>query len=99
MTPEQLDEIIERSPELFRAKIGELREHIRAAAASELEKASESDNAKPAVRIPCAVVIDLTHSTPVFSVEASVTTRKKVVSEAIATRDPKQLELGIGGAA
>ena len=93
MTAVQLDEIIAKAPELLRQKLGELHDEIRAAAAHELEKAQDSDKAKPAVRIPCAVIIDLTHKTPAFSVEASIATREKVVSEQIATADPNQPEL------
>jgi len=99
MTPEQLDEIIAAAPAMIREQLGELHAHILESAASVLEESQDSETGKPVVRIALALKIELNHSTPVFAVEASVTKRTKVVSEAIATRDPNQPELGIGGEA
>lgn len=95
MTREQLDEIIAKAPELLREKLGELHDAILQSAAQSLAESQDSETGKPKVRIGSAVIIELNQATPVFSVEASVATRTKVVSEAIATRDPNQPELEI----
>lgn len=96
MTREQLDEIIAKAPELLREKLGELHDAILQSAAQSLAESQDSETGgKPKVRIGCAVIIELNQATPVFSVEASVATRTKVVSEAVATRDPNQPELDI----
>lgn len=99
MTREQLDEIIAKAPDKIREQLGELYEHILESAASALEESQDSETGKASVRIGIGLKIELTHSTPAFSVESSVSKRTKVVSEAIATRDPNQPELGIGGEA
>ena len=99
MTREQLDEIICLAPDKIREQLGELFDHILESAASALEESQDSETGKVSVRINTGLKIDLTHSMPVFSVESSVSKRTKVVSEAIATRDPNQPELEMRGEA
>jgi len=88
MTPEQLDQIIEKAPDDIRERLGELAPKIREAAAAKLEESQENEKAA-VLSVSIALKIDLACSPVTWEVVAKVAaTYTSAGPEHIADTDP-----------